>query len=206
MTTDRTTISAKSGFLFSSILIVTYIMTIMLYIIGEKSQTFSIASMIIATVSEVIIFLALRQLIVLDFQLIEFNIPIILLILFQILIPTMILTIKYQIISSRILVIPFIVFGLISIGIYLWFFILISKTEKSELPGLKFLQYFGITFLVTFIIDAVFSISAERNNMTQNMTQNLIRIFADMIPIAFVTLFFLHIIRTNSKNKNIPIA
>ena len=178
----------------------------MYYIIGEKSQIFSIASMIIATVSEVIIFLALRQLTVLDFQLIEFNIPIILIILFQILIPTMILTIKYQIISPRILAIPFIVFGLISIGIYLWFFILITRVEKSELPGLRFLQYFGITFLVTFIIDGVFSISAERNNMTQNMTQNMIGIFADMITIAFMTMFFLHIMRKNSKNKNIPNA
>jgi hypothetical protein len=204
MTVDKSILSAKGGFVSSITLIIIYSLTFIYYVImGEKAQIVLIVILVIAPILEICIFLSLRRLIVIDFDLVKFNIPIILLILFQIIIPTMILIIKYQVLSPKILVIPFIVFGIISIGIYLWYLILISKTEKTELPGIHFLQYFGITFLLAFIVNGVLSANAEMNKMAQD-TYQLTDLLYDIIPNVFLLLFFIHTLRRIKKQNNIP--
>lgn len=144
--------------------------------------------------SGLFIFLALRFIIVIKSKLGNFRIVIPLIIISQILASGLTLLIKYQIFPLMSVVIPFLIIGLVLVGSYLWFFIMLSKTDKREIQGSSFLQYFGITLLVLVILKAIFSIIPNEGIKTFDSVIQLLEAF----PYVFIFLFFIRHIKLSN--------
>jgi hypothetical protein len=131
-------------------------------------------------------FLSLRYIIVIKSKLIDFRIVIPLIIISQLLASGLTLLIRYQIFSLIYVTIPLFAIGLGLTGSYLWFFIILSKTDKREIQGLSFLQNFGLTLLVLLLLKAIFSIIPIQDIKISRSAFELFEAF----PYVFIFLFF----------------
>ncbi len=141
--------------------------------------------------SGLLTFLSLRFIIVIKSKLNDFRIVIPLIIIAQLLASGLTLLIRYQIFPLMYVTIPLLVIGLVLVGSYLWFFIILSKTDKREIQGLSFLQYFGLTLLVLLILKAIFSIIPIQDIKSSDSAFELLEAF----PYVFIFLFFIQHIK-----------
>jgi hypothetical protein len=88
-------------------------------------------------------------------------------------------------------VIPLILIGLVLVGSYLWFFILLSKTGNKEIKELPFLLYFGMALLALVILTMIFSIIPHNGIKAFDSIIQLLEAF----PYVFIILFFVRHIK-----------
>ncbi len=141
--------------------------------------------------SGLLTFLSLRFIIVIKSKLNDFRIVIPLIIIAQLLASGLTLLIRYQIFPLTYVAIPLLVIGLVLVGSYLWFFIILSKIDKREIQGLFFLQYFGLTLLILLILKAIFSIIPIQDIKSSDSAFELLEAF----PYVFIFLFFIQHIK-----------
>lgn len=146
--------------------------------------------------SGLFIFLALRFIIVIKSKLDDFRIVIPLIIITQLLASVLTLLIRYQTFPLMYAAIPLIIFGLLLAVSYLWFFIILSKTDKRDIEGLSFLQYFGISLLVLVLLKAMFSIIPYVRSKTSDSVFELL----EALPYVFMLLFFIRHIKQSNNN------
>lgn len=153
-----------------------------------------------STISGLFIFLALRFIIVIISKLNNYKIVIPIIIISQILISALNLLIRYQVFSLLNIVIPYLIVGMVFMGSYLWFFILLSKTGKTEIQGLSFLQYFGIVLLILVVFKAIISVFPAGKIKSINSFIQII----EVIPYAFLLFFLFDILSNLSRDKEHP--
>ena len=137
--------------------------------------------------SGLVVFISLRFIIVIYSKMDQFRIVLLLIIITQLLTSILTLLIRLQTFPLMFVVTPLLIIGLVLIGSYIWFFILLSKTEDSEIKGLSFLQYFGMTLLALFILSAILSIILDHGIKTSKPIIQLI----EALPYVFILLFFI---------------
>lgn len=175
------------GFVSTGIVLINYLIY---FTLSEYSLLTNGALLLISLFSMfsgLFIFLSIRFIIVIYSKMDEFRFVLPLIIISQILTSGLTLLIKYQAFPLMYVVIPFIIIGLVLAGSYLWFFIILSKTDDKEIKGLPFLQYFGITLLVLLILNAIFSIIQHNGIKTFGSIIQLLEAF----PYVFILLFFI---------------
>lgn len=174
------------GLVSSSIILLNYLLTYILYNFDFPTNGSVLVTTLLSTFSIIIIFLSFRYIIVIKSKLTHFKIVIPLMIFSQIFVAGLTLLMKFQTFPLIIIAIPFLIIGLIMIGLYLWFFILISKTEKTEIKALSFLQYFGITLLLFVIFRIFIALTIKVENTTLS---SIFQLF-EAIPYVFLIFFF----------------
>lgn len=174
------------GLISSSVIILTYIVTYILYNFNYPTNGSLFVFTLLSTVSFVLVFLSFRYIIVIKSKLTHFKTVIPLMIFSQILVAGLTLLIKFQTFPLIIVVIPFLIIGVTMVGFYLWFFILLSKTEKTELRALSFLHYYGIALLLYVIFRIIIALTIKVENKTLSSIFQLI----EAIPYVFLIFFF----------------
>jgi len=143
------------------------------------------------------IFIALKNIIVNRSNLDSFKIIIYLILFCQIAMSLIIWIIYLKILNAKFFVIPIVIAAIFMSGLYIWFFLSISKTDKSELKYLPFLQYFAIALMILLVLRVVVTLKMP-NTLLDKISQ-----LSAGIPYIFLIFFFSgHIDKSHDKLRN----
>ena len=146
------------GLVSKGIILTNYLIYFAISEFGVLTNGTLLLTLLFSMFSGLGIFISIRFIIVIYSNLDHFRIVLLLIIIAQLLTSILSLLIRFHTFPLLYVVTPLIIIGLVLIGSYIWFFILLSKTEDSEIKGLSFLQYFGISLLALFIVSAILTI------------------------------------------------
>ena len=175
------------GLVSTGIILINYLIYFAISEFGVLTNGTLLLTLLFSMFSGLGIFISIRFIIVIYSNLDHFRIVLLLIIIAQLLTSILSLLIRFQTFPLLYVVTPLIIIGLILIGSYIWFFILLSKTEDSEIIGLSFLQYFGISLLALFIVSAILTIILDHGIKTSRPIVQLI----EALPYIFIFLFFI---------------
>ena len=178
------------GLIASSLLILFYCINIIGSLVFNKTLSWMSFFNTFSPFLLIIIFLAIKHILVDISKLDNFKILLTLLIIFQTIILLLLLNFKFQVVTAKILTIPFMLSGLIVIILTIWFFISISHISKNEVNGLPFLQLYAITALLVLLLSILPEILIFLKK-GDSRTLNIIRNIAVIVPYIFLSLFFL---------------
>ena len=175
------------GLVSTGIILINYLIYFAISEFGVLTNGTLLLTLLFSMFSGLGIFISIRFIIVIHSNLDHFRIVLLLIIIAQLLTSILSLLIRFQTFPLLYVVTPLIIIGLVLIGSYIWFFILLSKTEDSEIIGLSFLQYFGISLLALFIVSAILTIILDHGIKTSRPIVQLI----EALPYIFIFLFFI---------------
>ena len=175
------------GLVSTCVILINYLIYFAISEFGLLTNGALLLISLFAMFSGLVVFISIRFIIVIYSKMDNFSIVLLLIIVSQFLTSILILLIKYQAFPLMYIVTPLILVGLVLVGSYLWFFILLSKTEDSVIKGLPFLLYFGISLLALVILSAIFSIVLHQGIKTSKPIVQLI----EALPYVFIFLFFI---------------
>ena len=175
------------GLVSTGIILINYLIYFAISEFGVLTNGTLLLTLLFSMFSGLGIFISIRFIIVIHSNLDHFRIVLLLIIIAQLLTSILSLLIRFQTFPLLYVVTPLIIIGLVLIGSYIWFFILLSKTEDSEIKGLSFLQYFGISLLALFIVSAILTIILDHGIKTSRPIVQLI----EALPYIFIFLFFI---------------
>ena len=175
------------GLVSTGIILINYLIYFAISEFGVLTNGTLLLTLLFSMFSGLGIFISIRFIIVIYSNLDHFRIVLLLIIIAQLLTSILSLLIRFQTFPLLYVVTPLIIIGLVLIGSYIWFFILLSKTEDSEIIGLSFLQYFGISLLALFIVSAILTIILDHGIKTSRPIVQLI----EALPYIFIFLFFI---------------
>ncbi len=175
------------GLVSTGIILINYLIYFAISEFGVLTNGTLLLTLLFSMFSGLGVFISIRFIIVIYSSLDQFRIVLLLIIIAQLLTSILSLLIRFQTFPPLYVVTPLIIIGLALIGSYIWFFILLSKTEDSEIKGLSFLQYFGISLLALFIVSALLTIVLDHGMKTSKPIVQLI----EALPYVFIFLFFI---------------
>jgi len=175
------------GLVSTGIILINYLIYFAISEFGVLTNGTLLLTLLFSMFSGLGIFISIRFIIVIHSNLDHFRVVLLLIIIAQLLTSILSLLIRFQTFPLLYVVTPLIIIGLVLIGSYIWFFILLSKTEDSEIIGLSFLQYFGISLLALFIVSAILTIILDHGIKTSRPIVQLI----EALPYIFIFLFFI---------------
>jgi len=175
------------GLVSTGIILINYLIYFAISEFGVLTNGTLLLTLLFSMFSGLGIFISIRFIIVIHSNLDHFRVVLLLIIIAQLLTSILSLLIRFQTFPLLYVVTPLIIIGLVLIGSYIWFFILLSKTEDSEIKGLAFLQYFGISLLALFIVSAILTIILDHGIKTSRPIVQLI----EALPYIFIFLFFI---------------
>jgi len=178
------------GLIASSLLILFYCINIIGFLAFNRTFSWMLIFNTLSPFLLIIIFLTLRHILVNISRLYNFKILLTLLIIFQTLILLLMLGFKFQVVTTKILTIPFMLSGFIVIILTIWFFISVSYISKNEVTGLSFLQLYAISALLVLLLSIVPEILIFLKK-GDSQSLDIIRNIAVIVPYIFLSIFFL---------------
>ena len=175
------------GLVSTCVILLNYLAYFAISEFGVLTNGALLLTLLFSMFSGLVVFISIRFIIVIYSNLDQFRIVLLLIIIAQILKSILTLLIRFQAFPPMYVVTPLLLIGLVLFGSYIWFFILLSKTEDSEIKGLSFLLYFGMTLLALFIVSAILSIILDYGIKTSKPIVQLI----EALPYVFLLLFFI---------------
>jgi len=175
------------GLVSTCVILINYLAYFAISEFGVLTNGALLLTLLFSMFSGLVVFISIRFIIVIYSKMDQFRIVLLLIIIAQLLTSILTLLIRLQTFPLMFVVTPLLIIRLVLIGSYIWFFILISKTEDSEIKGLSFLQYFGMTLLALFILSAILSIILDHGIKTSKPIIQLI----EALPYVFILLFFI---------------
>jgi len=199
------------GLTSSSLLIITYLLTFALYFLDISTKGWTLSFNFFSPFFVFCIFLAFKYIIVHKSNLDNFKVVIYLILISQIFLLMTAWITKFKIMPAKSVPILSLITGLVMTGLYLWFFILILRTNKTEIKVFSYLKYYAITFLIFMIIRAITSIIilaiATLTIREKNIYFDLVNPLLELIPFIFLIFFFSeHIEKSDDNLEKIPNA
>lgn len=192
-----------AGFLSASLMIISYLYLFVSFLTIRTESPITQYVRLYAPLLVIIIFLAFRHILVLSSKLMNIRLVINLLIITQVIIFIIGVIMKFKLVSGKIMLYVPPVVGLVLIGLYIWFFVVILMIEKDKIKALSFLQLFAITFLVIFVVRILFivltAIPSVNTYISPRYTAlNVILQIVEKIPYTFLIVFFFKYIYTKN--------
>jgi hypothetical protein len=175
------------GLISTCVILINYLIHFVISEFGVVTNGALLLISLFSMFSGLVVFISIRFIIVIYSKLDQYRIVLLLIIIAQFLTSILTLLTKYQTIPLMYLVAPLIIVGLVLIGSYIWFFVLLSKTEDVEIRGLPLLQYYGISLLSLVTLFVIFSIFLHQGIKASKPIFQLI----EALPYVFLLLFFI---------------
>ena len=186
--------TAMLGLIATSLIIVTNIATVCLLILGKPIKDWASSVALLSPILTICIYTVLFYIICNVSKQIDFRIVMSIIIVLQVLLLLIVWFEKFKILpSQQFYIMSIMIAGLALLGLYLWFFIMLSNTHESEIKAIKYLKLFAITYLILVVINFVVSLSVAILKHESIGNDKLILIsyqLLDIIPYAFLTFFF----------------
>ena len=190
------------GITSASILILASLVTLTLFLLKISIKDWMVPYNFLSPFFVFLIFLSFKDIIVSKSNLDNFKNVIYLSLVTQISLFFIIWTLYFKILPPKPFAIPFIITAISMAGLFIWFVILIFKTDKKEIKAFSFLQYFAITTCL-LIITRVIGILTMGKNSSLDQTSSLL----GGIPYIFLIFFFSgHIDKSHDSLSNVPYA
>lgn len=140
------------------------------------------------------IFISLKHIIVNISRQDNFKIVINSILICQIILSFVIWVSYFKVIPVKYLPVPVALTGILITALYIWFFILIFKTEKTELNNLLFLEYFAVIVMVFMVLHIAVALTSG-NNLLHKISN-----LSEGLPFIFLIFFFSGYLN-NSNNR-----
>jgi hypothetical protein len=145
-----------TGLISSILLVIAYLYILISYLPHFSNGPLVRHIHLFSQVFVILIFFALRNILVVENKIRNLRYSIALLILTQVIIFLISVVLSYKILTVKIMFLFFPVTAMVLIALFVWFLIMVLLIKKNSVRFLSYLKLFSVTFLGFFIIRAVF--------------------------------------------------
>ena len=181
------------GLIAASLVIITNLVTVCLAFFEKLMNEWVLAVALISPILTICIYSVLMYILCFVSKQRNFRLLLSLTIFLQVLLLLFILLNKIYVIPSHFYIISIIITGLFLMGLYLWFFIMLSNTNENEVKAIKYLKTYAITYLIlvvlSFIVSFMVAILKHESIGNDKLILVLYQLI-DLIPYAYLTFFF----------------